>query len=146
MTCGHCEDVHTWGCAACEDGVHPGVLTPYCGTCDHDPDCKRCARKNRARFVQMGTVLPFYVVAYGTSRHYGGGEEGGWWWDRIEALAVRRVWGWKAGLKAARELREEYPTQERNRFSVLGNGQDVTLDFITDPSFIRETLDRPRYE
>jgi hypothetical protein len=114
--------------------------------CEGDADCSVCHRLYRAAAVRGGTELPFFVVAYGVSRHFGGPEEGGWYYDRMEALAVKRSWGWKQGLANARALREEYPTQKYGRGSVLGNGQDVYISCVSDVAFIRESLERPTYE
>jgi hypothetical protein len=113
-----------------------------CGVCElYD------ARREAA---EKGTVLPFYVLAVGMSRHYGGPEEGGWWYDMPEILGVKKAYTFKQGLKLARELKEEYPQPRYNRFSCANRGEpDVHLCVLygeNDPRWPGEDFERPRYE
>ena len=109
--------------------------------------CHMCQAALRRRdAARRGEVLPFYIVATATSRHYGGPEEGGWWYDALNILAVRRVFTFKGAREAIRELREEHPTCKYGRGSVLG-GDDVEVHVFYDESFFPfETRERPRYE
>jgi hypothetical protein len=91
---------------------------------------------------------PFFIGVIGISRHFGGHEEGGWWYDWTQVHEVEEVNGWKAGLEVARRFREEYPTQKRDRFSVLGNGEDVeiVLSYCEAAISSRQSDERPHYE
>lgn len=105
---------------------------------------RRLERQERSK---NGKVLPIYVVAEGISRACGGPEEGGWWYDVTEILEVRKCWDWKTAKQHAKELKELYPPPRYSRGSVLG-GQDIYIDFVSDPSFFPEEgpFGRPRYE
>ena len=80
-------------------------------------------------------IKPFYVVAYGISRHYGGPEEGGWWYDWHEVLEVHRVFDFQQGIRAAHKLKENHGAPKYNRFSAANRGeQDVVISVHRDSS------------
>ena len=114
-----------------------------CEVCDlHD---------KRVEALAQGRMLPFLVVATGTSRHYGGPEEGGWWYDRESVLEVRRAFTLEQGLRHMRELRESYPQPRYNRFSCANRGEPEThircVYGELDPRMPQESPPgRPRYE
>lgn len=57
-----------------------------------------------------------------------------------------RVWDIKQAVRAAHELREEYPTCPRGRGSVIG-GTDTHLEILYSLDQLpTETTERPRYE
>lgn len=108
--------------------------------CNFD-ECGHCARRFRLEKIKNNQSQPFYIVVYGISRHYGGPEEGGWYWDRIEALEVQKIWTISKALKIIRKLKEDYyPTSKYNRYSVLGNGQDIEISLIPNLDFVHEVL------
>lgn len=109
--------------------------------------CDMCdAYDARKQSVAQGKVPAFYVVATGVSRLYGGPEEGGWYYDAQQILAVRKVYTVAGALKAARELREEYPKPRYSRHSVLG-GEDTYIETCySEDMFPEETKGRPHYE
>lgn len=119
------------------------------GTIDenHYFRCPPCHKDLRQKAMKEGIVKPFYVVATNIERCYGGPEEGGWYYDWTTILEVRKVWDWKTGLKAMRELIEKYPQPRYNRFSVLGREGDYEIHMYYDvDQFPRESTERPRYE
>ena len=82
------------------------------------------------------------VSAYGVSRHYGGPEEGGWWydwWRLLESLPPT--------ADAKPTLREKWAhiQQEGDRFSVLGDGEDLRV-VTEDYSGQFASTTRPHYE
>lgn len=94
------------------------------------------------------TIEPFLVVARGITRHYGGPQEGGWWYDASTVHEVRKVWGWRAGLAAIRELKEEHPTCPRGRHSVAGRA-DMDIVLLRDDEQLADLEwpeQRPTYE
>lgn len=103
---------------------------------------RRMARTVRNVLVSRGEIEPFYVVAIGIDRCYGGPEEGGWYYDMEAVLDVRRVWDWRTGLTAARELRDEHPTCPRGRGSAIG-GEDVYLKTFRTLDAIPEDSEHP---
>lgn len=115
--------------------------------CDEfDSECIYCIRRERLNKIKNDNPQPFYVVVYGISRYYGGPEEGGWWDDIQRVLDVKKVWTIKKAIKIIHEFEEEYPTQKYNRFSVLGNGEDIEIVVIPTLDFIYEKLTINRYE
>ncbi len=100
---------------------HPDLELRENGKCDvcdlHD---------KRKAAVAQGHMLPFYVVAWGVSRHYLGPWEGGTWGDDTEVLEVRRAFTLEQGLKHARELREAYPQPRFGIGSAANRGEPET--------------------
>ncbi len=97
---------------------------------DEDGDLKigrYVLREVRNRRQRAGFADPIFIVLTGTSRHKVSSAEGGIWEDCRVVLEVRKAYGWKMALKIARQMKEENPTQDYNRFSVLGNGQDIDV-------------------
>lgn len=111
-------------------------------------ECTTCnSYEARKKATKEGKQLPFYIVAYGINRCYGGPEEGGWYYDTSRILEVRKVYSLEAGLKAARELKEEYPTCKRGRFSVIGGEDTYLMVCYTEEQFPQEGPNtKPRYE
>jgi hypothetical protein len=98
--------------------------------------------------VMQGEMPPFYLVCYGVSRYCYSQAEGGCWADWTEILEVRKAYTFRQALKHARELKEKYPTQRYNRFSVLGNGDDTYLRICyseDDPRWPQESTQRAQY-
>ena len=132
-------------------------LTPFIhnGSCNREDgygeECWACARyaARSARVHKQrlnGQVEPFYVVGYRIDRCYGGPQEGGWWYDHAYTCEVRKCYDWRDGLKAARELREDFKPDKRGRSSVIG-GPDGYVGVYRDPkNFPGEDFERPHYE
>lgn len=108
------------------------MVNRYCRkSCSElNESCIFCARKIRFEKILNNHPQPFYIVVYGISRHYGGPEEGEWWYDIQRVQDVKKIWTIKQALVSIRNFKEEYPTQKYNRFSVLGNGEDIEIDII----------------
>lgn len=125
---------------------------PYgCDREEYGTECRACTRYSQRmlRITQQrlnGSVQPFYVVGYLIHRLYGGPEEGGWWYDQPEVCEVRKCYDWRDGLRAARELREEFKPDKRGRYSVIG-GPDGYVGVYRDPQeFPGVDFERPHYE
>lgn len=87
--------------------------------------CKVCDMYDKRKAdLAAGRVQPFYIVAYGISRHYGGPEEGGWWYDWTDVHEVRRAFTLAEGLRHARDLKDKYPQPRFNRGSCANRGED----------------------
>lgn len=115
-------------------------MTPY--------EARDQAREQRKEAAARGEVLPFYVVCYGITRHYGGPEEGGWYYDWLRIVEVRKCWSAKDGVRVVHELREEYANPNRNwdRFSVLGGEDYYVRPYANPDCFPEEDRERPHYE
>lgn len=107
---------------------------------------KQAARRERNSKVERGEVVPFYVAAIGMDRCYGGPEEGGWWYDVTTVLQVFKVWDWEQAHTRAKELKEEYPTCPRGRYSVIGGQDTYVRTFRKLEDLPDENHTRPRYE
>lgn len=105
-------------------------------------------RADRRTALDLGEVPPVYAVACRTYRCFGGPEEGGWWYDHTDVVEVRRAWDFRGLLKAVRELREAHPTDQRDRYSVLGDSGDVTIYMTRHAHMIEglQSTERPTYE
>lgn len=113
--------------------------------------CKVCDMYDRRKAASAeGRMLPFLVVAWQISRHYGGPEEGGWWYDWTEVVDVRKAHTMSEGLRQARKLKAEYPQPRFNRFSCANRGEGDTMIGVfygeSDPRFPQNSTHRPRYE
>jgi hypothetical protein len=87
-----------------------------------------------------------FVTAYGISRHYGGPEEGGWWydwWEPVESVPV--AYSNAEVMKAQMEIKHDgVNSNPTDRFSVLGNGEDLAV-VIEDEINEFRTTERPHY-
>jgi hypothetical protein len=119
------------------------MICKYCK--EFDSECHICVREKRFQKIKNDEPQPFYIVAYGISRHYGGPEEGGWYFDWRQVLSIRKVWSIKQALVAIREFKEWYPQSKYNRSSVLG-GEDTEIKCLASLDFVKETTKRPKYE
>jgi hypothetical protein len=113
--------------------------------------CKVCDMYDKRKLANAeGRKLPYLVVAWQISRHYGGAEEGGWWYDWCEVVDVREAHTMAEGLRQARKLKEEYPQPRFNRFSAANRGEGDTCIGVfygeDDPRFPQNSTHRPRYE
>jgi hypothetical protein len=97
-----------------------------------------------------GRVQPFYIVAYGISRHYGGPEEGGWYYNWTDVHEVRRVFTVQEGIRQMRQLSEKYPQPRFDRYSCANQGEDDNYFVLCygeqDPRWPKQSTHRPRYE
>lgn len=87
-----------------------------------------------------------FISAYGISRHYGGPEEGGWWYDMwrfVETVPTMRKHA-EVVSEALERKHDDVNTNPTNRFSVLGNGEDLAV-VIEDTPGEFQTTERPHY-
>lgn len=116
---------------------------------EEDSTCFVCdAYEARKLANANGKKQSFLIVAYGVSLVYLGREEGGSYGDATRVLEVREAYTFAGGLKAAKELRNEYPTCKYGRTSVLG-GEDVAIACVyseNDPRMPENYYPSKRYE
>jgi hypothetical protein len=127
-------------CPSCGHVVPPA--REDCGTSHYSRECRR-VQKRRER---AGRGLPFYVVTYEITRHYGGPEEGGWWYDWTSINEVARVFTFRQAREAVRRFRDEYPTCRRGRHSVIGGADTFVVLCYDEDEFPQESTETPHYE
>ncbi len=108
-------------------------------------ECTCCEIKQAKDNTRQGV---FFVASIGISRCYGGPEEGGWWYDWCDVHEIEQVESWQGGMEVIRTLRGEHPTQQYDRHSVLGNGEDTEIILARTRAEIEryQSTERPHYE
>lgn len=93
------------------------------------------------------SVQRFCVYVVEINRLYGGPEEGGWYYNAWEVVDVREVWGWRAGMAAVRALREDWPSDPRGIYSVIG-GPEYRVGCCATTADLPDAYpaERPHYE
>ena len=123
---------------------------PHRHACDDAEDCTYCgrieARRVRLQQQRVGRALPFYVVGFIVHRRYGGPEEGGWYYDEPETIDVRKCYDWTDGLRAARELRQEFTPSRAGRCSVANEPDGYVRVCRFPEDFPGHGFTRPDYE
>ena len=90
---------------------------------------------------------PIYAGVVSIDRHYGGPEEGGWYYDWHQVEEILECQDFRHLLLTVRSLREQYPTCQRGRGSVIG-GTDTVIYIARNKKLIEDmqSEERPRYE
>lgn len=119
-------------------GVPNGMLTH---------EVKSFEADMRRNALSEGENPPIYVGVVSIDRHYGGPEEGGWYYDWHQVEEILECQDFRHLLSTVRSLREQYPTCQRGRSSVIG-GTDTVIYISRNKKLIEncQSEERPKYE
>jgi len=101
----------------------------------------------RKNALADGENPPIYAGVVSIDRYYGGPEEGGWYYDWHQVEEILECQDFRHLLSTVRSLREQYPTCQRGRGSVIG-GTDTVIYISRNKKLIEncQSEERPRYE
>ena len=110
-------------------------------------DVARFEADMRKNALADGKNPPIYVGVVSIDHHYGGPEEGGWYYDWYQVEEILECQDFRHLLSTVRSLREQYPTCQRGRHSVIG-GTDTVIYIARNKKLIEDiqSEERPRYE